>query len=148
MISAHKIAVLIDISKGQHTAINQSVFEYIDVLKNSGKDVYTVAFTSDKKVPEGLDYFCFCKKELNWANIPVKNVLNSFITKKFDILFSLYTDSCKALDFLTAVSKSQLKVGYFQAEKTDMFDLMVHNSGKDFNIAIDQMHRSLMMINK
>jgi hypothetical protein len=145
---ATDIAVLIDISSSVHSIVNTAVFEYIDQLKIMGKEVKILAFTSKKKIPESLEFECLCAKDLSWYLAPQRKKLEPLLRKQYDIIFSLYTNPSKPLDYITKVSKAHLKVGYYDPNKTDILDLMVHNADKDFQKALEQIHQTLLSINK
>ena len=70
-----------------------------------------------------------------------------FLSKEFDILISLYSGESGALDFLAQSAKAKLTVGYYREKQSDFYDLMVHNSSQNFDKAMKQIDKVLMMIN-
>jgi hypothetical protein len=144
---ASSIALLVDISSGVDTLENKAVFEYAQSLRKLGKDVKVFAFTTEAKVPEGLDFDCFCKKDLNWALVPKGAKVDEFLSKEFDILISLYFSESQPLDFIAQAARVKLRVGYYREGGRDFYDLMVHNKSKNFEKALKQINQALMMIN-
>jgi len=148
MSKASSIAILIDISAGSDTIINKAAFSFAASLRKLGKEVSIFAFIAEPKVPEGLDFDCFCKKDLNWALVPKGPKVEAFLAKPYDILFGLFLTGSKALDYIIQVAKTQLNVGYYEPDRTHLYDLMVHNSEQDIEKAMKQMQDTLLRINK
>ncbi len=144
---AKSVALLIDISSGMDTEVNKAVLDYAQNLRKRGKIVTVFAFTSEPKIPEGLDFDSFCKKDLNWALVPKGRKVDEFLSKEFDILISLYSGESGALDFLAQSAKAKLTVGYYREKQSDFYDLMVHNRSQNFDKAMKQIDKVLMMIN-
>lgn len=148
MGKASAIAILIDISAGLDSIINKAALGFAASLRKLGKEVSIFAFIAELKVPEGLEFDCFCKKDLNWALVPKGPKVEAFLEKPYDILFGLFLNESKALDYLIQAAKTQLSVGYYEPERTHLYDLMVHNAEQNFEKALKQMQETLQKINK
>jgi hypothetical protein len=144
------IAVILDVSEGLHTPINKAALTLVTKMKDLKKNVRLLAYSADVKNPEFTDFSelkCFCKKDLNWALVPKEKQVGEFLNEKYDILFAMFLNEAKPLDFILSASSAHLKVGYYQPEKTEKLDLMVHNSQNNFNKGNDQMLELLSKIN-
>lgn len=131
-------------------ATNMASFEIIrNFIKSlSGKKVKVNAlgYVHSKKLIDhylyrkGFDFFT--KGNLNWFNIPVKDTVENFIKKPFDILINLYLEEYYPIQYIVALSASTFKVGkYF--DEPNYLDFMIdiekekqvmHDLRKEVNI--------------
>ena len=127
---------------------NKIILKYAESLRSKGKNITVLAYVDEPKLPEGLGFDAFSKKEVNWAHVPKGNVVEQFIGKEYDILLCLYTDKHSALDFLAEASAAVLKAGFYKGEDAFQSDLMVHNKNGDFSKLLLQLDDALNKINK
>jgi len=131
-------------------ATNMASFEIIrNFIKSlSGKKVKVNAlgYVHSKKLIDhylyrkGFDFFT--KGNLNWFNKPVKDTVENFIKKPFDILINLYLEEYYPIQYIVALSASTFKVGkYF--DEPNYLDFMIdiekekqvmHDLRKEVNI--------------
>jgi hypothetical protein len=141
------IAVLMDVSEGLDTPVNKAAQNLINQLKGLKKTVRVLAYSSDNKNPEFSDFICFCKKDTNWALVPKGNSISEFLSGKYDILFAYYLNDSKPLDFILNATSAQLKAGYYQVEKSETLDVMVHNPKNSFEKGNEQLLELLTKLN-
>ena len=131
-------------------ATNMASFEIIrNFIKSlSGKKVKVNAlgYVHSKKLIDhylyrkGFDFFT--KGNLNWFNKPVKDTVENFIKKPFDILINLYLEEYYPIQYIVALSASTFKVGKYYDEP-NYLDFMIdiekekqvmHDLRKEVNI--------------
>jgi hypothetical protein len=146
--NAKSIAVLIDLGKDTESQDAIIVLKYINSLRGYGKTISLLAYIDLPKVPDGLSFDAFCKKDLNWALVPKGAVCENFLAREYDILLCLYQESPQGLEFLAEASAAVIKAGFFKSDEAFQPDLMVHNKNNDFPKALNQLDELLKKINK
>ena len=63
--TAKSIAVLIDLGKDTESQDATIVLKYINSLRDFGKTITLLAYIDLPKLPEGLGFDAFCKKDLS-----------------------------------------------------------------------------------
>jgi len=127
---------------------NKIVLNYTESLRAKGKNVTVLAFVDESKLPEGLSFDAFSKKEINWAQVPRGSVVEQFLGNEYDILLCLFTDRIAPLDFLADASAAVLKAGFYKGHDAYQAHLMVHNKNGDLTKLLDQLDEALNKINK
>jgi hypothetical protein len=145
--SAKSIALLFDLGKDTESEHLNIVLKYIDSLRKGGKIVTMLAYIDLPKVPEGLGFDAFCKKDLNWAKVPKGTVCENFLAKEYDILICLYQESPEGLEFLAEATAAVIKAGFYKSQDAFQPDLMVHNKNNDFSRALNQLDELLKKVN-
>ncbi len=146
--TAKSIAVLIDLSKDTESQDANIVLKYINSLRGYGKTVSVLAYVDLPKLPEGLAFDAFCKKDLSWAKVPKGAACENFLAKEYDILLCLYKECPQGLEFLAASCSAVIKAGFYKSNEAFQPDLMVHNKNNDFSRALNQLDELLKRINK
>jgi len=125
---------------------------YAKLLQRDRKVVRVLGFVNEKSIPHYcqtqifFDYFTL--KDLNWYNKPVKNTVNDFISKEFDVLIDLNTTDDFFIQHIAGVSKAHFKVGKYAEMNTRYYDLMIQLQGStDQDSYIEQIHHYLTIIN-
>ncbi len=100
-------------------------------LKALGKEVYTLGFINKKELPANRlphtrDDF-YCKKDLHWYQLPMKERVNRFANEPFDYLFNVFTADQLPLVGVSALSKAHCRLGTFHKKYTECFDVMMHH---------------------
>lgn len=127
ILDAKKIGILYDATDGENYEV---VTQYLRFLRNKQKEVKTLGFVDKNQLPQnqfaklGIDFFT--KKHLNWQMIPRHPLVNNFINENFDILINLSIDKCFPLQYISAVSKAQFRVGRYELDHTYYYDLMIN----------------------
>jgi hypothetical protein len=140
--NAKKIGIIYDATDEEDYEV---VTQYLRFLRNKQKEVKTLGYVDNKKLPEnkfaklGIDFFT--RKHLNWCLIPTHPLVTNFINEKFDILINLSINKCFPLQYISAVSQAKFRVGRYESRHTNYNDLMINllpdNTLKQFIQQID-----------
>lgn len=139
-------AFLLDISDGKPLYVQQAI-AFAEKLRKRGKEVSLLAYTNAETRTEGQVFDCFCRKDLNWALVPKGDVVDAFLAKEYDVLINFYFEESKALDFITRTAAAHFRIGYYDEDRTDLYDLMVHNPTMDIDTMIRQIEYGMGIIN-
>jgi hypothetical protein len=131
------------------------VKQYVKYLKSEYglKEVMAMCYIDEKKqVPHyhihRLKFDYFTKDELNWHYEPTAQQVLDFEAKEYDILINLERQPSLPLEFIQLKSAAKLKVGYYQADREDFFDLMLDLPDKaTFDEYVKQINPYLTKIN-
>ena len=97
-------------------------------------------YTRKKNAPKLKNSFIsFQKKDIKWTGKLLNFRLKKFIRTDFDYLFSIVDSSSLALDAVLAHSNAKCRVGKFEDNKSDLYELMVHQKGKSLKDLSQQM---------
>ena len=118
---ARTVGLLFDATEPQHRNI---VRQYAEELKTKGKEVTLFAFLQENEPDANFPFKHFTKKDLNWFQYPNDEAINGFINQPFDFLINLYLDQQPALEYVSGLSRAQLRVGPY-SEKLHCYDLMI-----------------------
>lgn len=141
---AQKIGILFNATDTQQ---RQIVLAYADTLRQKGKNVKLLAFYEDKKTEPNFTFPHFTRKDINFLQHPGGRLVEEFLTESFDILFNLFLEEETSLEYITALSPAQLRVGSY-TEKTYCYDLMIDTSNrKDLSRLIEQIEFLLPKMN-
>ena len=89
----------------------------------------------------------FNKKNLNWRLAPVGHTVESFIQRKFDILINLSVKEILPLEYISALSQANFRVGPYEKNKTYCYDLMIDTGEeKDLKNLIEQVKHYLHLM--
>ncbi|MCZ4410750.1 hypothetical protein O3Q51_18180 [Cryomorphaceae bacterium 1068] len=150
--NAHSVAILYE-EKGESYYI--LVKQYVKYLKSEFgvRDVLALCYIDDKKeVPHyhthRLKFDYFLKSELNWWYEPSCDQVKNFVANPYDILINLERTPSLPLEFIQAESNARLKVGYYNPDREDHFDLMLDLPEKaTFDEFVKQVNHYLTRIN-
>lgn len=94
--------------------------------QNSGKHVETFSFIDQKEFTEEEDNpdNKICRKNINWYGMPKGEKVNTFSSKKFDILITINPEKKWHLHFLNAASMAKFKIGLLPDE-LEFYNLMI-----------------------
>ncbi|MFS4481512.1 DUF6913 domain-containing protein [Hyunsoonleella sp. 2307UL5-6] len=116
-------------------------------LKIHTNKIKVIAFTTDVKSHGNSWDACFNPKDLGWGG-EVKNVeLQRFLNESFDVLVSYYTKEHLELKLLTALSKSQFKIGILQSD-IRLNDLIIKTGMKEIDVFAEEVVKYLTVLNK
>ncbi len=118
---ARTVGLLFDATDPQD---RNTVRQYAEELKNKGKEVTLFAFLQENESNSNFPFKHFTKKDLNWFQYPNDEAINDFINQPFDFLINLYLEQQPALEYVSGLSKAQLRVGPY-SEKLHCYDLMI-----------------------
>ena len=116
-------------------------------LKIHANRIKVIAYTNDTKAHGNSWDSCFNAKDFGWKG-EIKNVeLQTFLNEPFDVLISFYSEDHIELKLLTALSKSQFKIGILQSEPR-LNDIIVKTQVKDIDVFNDEVVKYLTVLNK
>lgn len=143
--NARNIGLLFDATKDADLKIALS---YKKELQSIRKKVTLMAFKDVKQLEEEQDFPCFCNKDLSWWNLtPKKQEVLDFIHQPFDLLISLHMHDCRPLEYISAASSANFRIGHYNEEKTDFYDFMVYGKSNSLRAFLKQMETYLNKIN-
>ncbi len=127
---AESIGILFDATDASN---RNKVMAYAQSMIKNGKKVSLLGFARNKQKDLSFSFKYFTLNEVNWKMIPESPEINQFMNKKFDILINLYLGKNNQIEYISALSKANLRVGPF-SENSNCFDLMIdipNNKGID-----------------
>lgn len=143
---AKRIGILFDATDPSNEAV---VNRYKQNLQNNGKQVDMLAYVDDKQEHDTTLFKYFNRKNLSWTLQPTGTIVEQFMQTPFDILLNLHIDTVPPLEYVSALSKAQLRVGQFRDSKEYCYDLMIDiPEGDSLNNYIGQIDALLKTINK
>jgi hypothetical protein len=147
---AQKIGILFT---GEDEQTLNSVSTFVKELRRNGKNVKCLGFVPKPNAVQTLrqsqDMDFFSTDDLNWYFRPQSSLVTSFLSEKFDMLIDLRIVRRVPLPFMVALSKARFKVGRFNEEDKQIFDLMIHaDEGMGINEFIDQMRHYLTIFDQ
>ena len=98
---------------------------YIDKWTKNGKAVETFSFVDIKEFEETTDDAGkFCRKDVNWFQVPQGDKIDAFVNKPYDILITINPAKKRYLHFLNAVSSAKFKIGLLP-DVVEFYDLLI-----------------------
>jgi hypothetical protein len=92
-------------------------------------NVRIIGYFPGKTLPDqytAIRYFnCLKKDEVNFFYHPMSQDADDFINMRFDILIDLNFKKLLPLEYITSLSVAGLKVGLFDQQRKDNYDLMM-----------------------
>lgn len=111
----------------------KKVEELVKLLNDRNIKVKVACYSDQKIIPH---YFIprlmqdiLTSKDLNWYKFPVKPFVKDFLTEEFDILIDFSLSEHIPLLYLSANAKAGIKIGKFDENHQDYFDLMIDLPG-------------------
>lgn len=111
----------------------EAVQYFVNQLRNEGKVVQVLNFESGDIPGSSEDILNFTKKDIDWKGKIKSEECNKFLNSKFDFLFSLHTSTFLPIEKIIAQANAKCKVGHFNSEKLELFDIMINNTSEDIN---------------
>lgn len=143
--AAHRIINLIDaqtiglIYNSTNPDNDIAITKFAEKLRSQGKTVEILGFVDDTKTDHKGDITVFNRKGVNWADVPTDERALRFAQKSFDLMLACYTERQAALDFLMRITKARWRVGMYDEQHTECFDMMINTgSNKDLSYLIEQ----------
>lgn len=105
------------------------VMAFVKMLNDMGKQVHSLGFIPQKKQPGYLyeqDNWLYCQKhDFAWNLRLKKESLQAYVDNEFDLLIDVSPTSAFFAKYLSGLSSARYKVGRYNAEQLDLFDLMM-----------------------
>ncbi len=122
---AKKIGIIFNAT---HLVSFEIIRNFIKNLSVKNVNVTAMGYVHSKKL---IDHYLyrkgfsfFTKGNLNWYNKPVKDTIDDFIKKPFDILINLCLENYYPIQYIVALSASSFKVGKY-IEEPQYLDFMI-----------------------
>lgn len=143
LTNAKSIGLLYNASNSDNVV---AVTKFVELLKNNELEITSLAYLNENiKEDNRINYFN--KTNINWYEIPFGEKIDNFQKRKFDILICATTQECLPLEYLSATSKASYRVGFYQKDKTEIYDFMINvNQQTDLNYFFKQVYNYLKNI--
>ena len=150
MQDAKTVGIVFDATDNSHFEL---VKKYITYLRDLKKRVKAIGYYDQKNTPamaySKLEYDFFCRKDLNWCNVPNNIYAKNFMDDKFDILLDLNLNDLFPLRYISSLSKASLKVGKKSERNNSIFDMMIEApEEKGLKYSLRNMDSYLSIINR
>lgn len=116
--------------------------------------VNTLGYVKYKQIPHycipKLTFNYYKKNEINWYYKPQNNFVKEFTESEFDLLIDLDFSANYSGKYIVATSKAKTKVGVYNDDFQNFYDLMFSINEKELSIGefIKQLIHYLSIINK
>lgn len=154
LVSARKVDVNHNKVKTIAVLLNAKEFHEFEVFRIYFKELglnspkhKIVAFTLDEKLEHNSWNTHFSPKDFGWRGKINNTDLEIFINEPYDVLICYYKMQQLHLDFITAASKANLKVG-ISPNNERLHDLIIDVELKDINIFKQELKKYLNILNK
>ena len=120
---------------------SSEVDKFIQRFKEEGISVEVLCYKTKKSSSPKLKskFISFQKKDIKWTGKLLNFKLKKFIRTDFDYLFSIVDNSSLALDAVLAHSNAKCRVGRFEDNRSDLYELMVCNESNSIKDLSQQM---------
>lgn len=154
LLSARKAAVNNNKVKTVAVLLNADEFsdfesfrQYFKALGLTSPKHKVIAFTKDDKYESSQWESYFSPKDFGWKGKINSTDLQLFIDEAFDVLISYYKDENLQLNFITAASQANLKVGLCRKDER-LYDLIIDVKPKEIDIFKTEFKKYLNILNK
>jgi len=126
---------------------------YVQTLRNLGKQVKSLGFINVKELPLGLNgsmmHQYYALKELNWYFKPSSQFIDNFVSDEFDILMDFGIPLQLPITYISSMSKAKCKVGRYLEKYVDLYDVMIEaDTTKSLDYVVKTTHDYMMLLNK
>jgi hypothetical protein len=118
---AKSIGILFDATD---SSSRKQVLAYAQNMIKNGKKVSLLGFVKNKQKDLSFSFKYFTLNEVDWKMIPESADINQFMNHQFDILINLFLGKNHQIEYISALSKANLRVGPF-SKNSNCFDLMI-----------------------
>ena len=138
------VGVILNLTEFGDLDAFRNFFKELDLLPIKTK---IITFVEDNKITEKLWDTYFSPKDFGWKDT-IKNIeLQSFIDTEFDALICFYRQNILELNLLTALSKSNFKIG-ISNEDPRLYDLILDVQSNDFQLFKIELKKYLTVLKK
>ena len=132
---ANKVGIIYDATEAfQFEAVRKFLFE----LKNRIPYVKALGFVDSEELSDfhlqPLDFYFFCKKDLDWQGVPRDESVAEFCNTDYDILICLDMDEKIPLSYVKMRTNAGFLVGYYTETNSDLLDVMISLDEENSNI--------------
>jgi hypothetical protein len=127
-----------------------SINQMIENIQNM--DIEVVELGYENRMPEKEEkpvISILTRRDLNWFEKPKGFQVEEFKKYNFDILICAFVGECLPLSYLSAVSSAKFRVGKYNPESTDQFELMINmQTNQTLPYLLSQIDHYLNVLNK
>ncbi len=116
------IGIWFDGSNREHFKLADN---FANKLASKGKKVEILGYVRKVKKEEEIPFDYIGPADVNWLDIPKPDVQKEWVNKPYDLLLCLHTKECKPLEYMALLSTAKCKVGRYNENTIDCYDLMV-----------------------
>jgi hypothetical protein len=138
------IAVLLNANEFHEFEVFRVYFKELGLNSSQCK---IVAFTLDDKLDHNQWNTHYSPKDFGWKGKLNNLDLEDFINRPYDMLVCYHKEQVLQLDYITAASKANLKVGISNKNER-LYDLIIDVPLKDINIFKQELKKYLNILNK
>lgn len=147
---AKNIGIIFDATNAEDFDL---VKRYVAHLRENNKKVKVIGYFPSNGVPaltySKLDFDFFSRKELSITGKPTPVFIRNFIEEQYDLLIDLNIHDHFALKYISAFSKAAFKVGKYEEDDTQTFDMMIDSDHtKTIKYFLRQIDTYITMLNK
>lgn len=138
------IAVLLNADEFVDFEVFRHYFKALNLTSPKHK---IVAFTNDDKFEGSQWETYFSPKDFGWKGKINNTDLQLFIDESYDVLISFYREDKLPLNFITAASKANLKVGLSRKDER-LYDLIIDVKPNEIDLFKVEFKKYLNILNK
>jgi len=143
--SINSVGIILSLDEYHDNETFKTLLKEIGVNQNSIK---IITFISDEKESDVNSWdSCFIQKDIGWKAKINNAELQRFVDTKFDLLISYYNDDNLCLNLVTAISKSNFKVGISNYDSR-LNDLIISVKSKEIKVFKTEFIKYLKILNK
>ncbi|MBO3117351.1 hypothetical protein J4050_11370 [Winogradskyella sp. DF17] len=139
-----KVGVLLHIDEYDNFESFRTFFKALGLNAPTHK---VVGFVTDDNYEDSQWETFFSPKDFGWKGRIKNTELQAFIDQDFDVLVSYYNQKDLYLDWITAASQANLKVGLTREDER-LFDLFLDVDAKAFETFKTEFEKYLHILNK
>lgn len=138
------IAVLLNASEFHEFEVFRIYFKELGLTSPKHK---IVAFTLDDKLEHNKWNTHYSPNDFGWSGKTKHADLEAFINEPYDVLICYFKTQVLHLDYMTAASKANLKVGISNYDER-LYDLIINVELKDIDTFKQELKKYLNILNK
>ncbi|GAA4278537.1 DUF6913 domain-containing protein [Aquimarina mytili] len=140
--SLKTLAVLVDASYAVNIA---SIVKLASELQVDPENLKVVGYKEDKDLEDDKDAAYYNDKSFA-VNGSIRNsALQDFVNKDYDVLINFYEEDKLELNYVAAVSKAKLKIGFAEVDNR-INDLIIGSTTHDTNLFIAELKKYLKIL--
>lgn len=118
---ARRIGLLFD---ADEVDMRNAVQHYAEALRKRGKHLHLLGYLSEHQEGAEFPFHTFSQKDIDWRLRPGGSEVEAFLSESFDLLLHLSLSPNLQSEYISALSKAQLRVGP-STDHTYAYDLMI-----------------------
>ena len=118
--------------------------EMIQRIEGDGKQVHTITYVDSSKGLTDPDYAFFTDKDLDAKGSWKNPIVEEFKKNPFDFLVSLDGELNKYTQNILAASAAKCRVGKFEEDKSQFFELMINPGELNYSAFLKSMEKKCL----